>query len=110
MADQAAKQAATASNNQIHTPLPVTHRNNLIDEYFRLKWEDRWSRTPTSKHTKLFLPQLQTESQVKKTVSLTKLDLTKYIKTITIFNLNATLKLILSVDFVEKPTKLLITS
>ena len=42
---------------------------------------------PTCKQTKLFLPQLQTETQVHKTISLTKLDLTKYIKIITNHNL-----------------------
>ena len=86
-ADIAAKQAASKNHNNITLPLPPSHRNNLIEAMFNSRWADRWARTNTCRHTKLFLPQLQTESQIQKTITLTKLDLTKYIRTITNHNL-----------------------
>ena len=85
-ADEAAKQAAQSHNN-ISIPPPLTYRNNLIKSFFEAKWADRWTRTITCKHTKLFLPQLQTESQIHKTISLTKVELTKYIRIVTNHNL-----------------------
>ena len=86
-ADIAAKQAAQSHSNIINVPPPLTYRSNLIKTVFEAKWADRWARTTTCKQTKLFLPQLQTESQINKTLSLTKVEITKYIKIITNHNL-----------------------
>ena len=86
-ADFAAKQAAQTGASKQDIPLPPTHRRRIINEFFNTKWSDRWYRTTTCKHTKLFLPQRQTEARINKTISLTKLDLTKYIKTITNHNM-----------------------
>ena len=87
LANHTAKQAAHNDTNKVSVPLPLAHRNHIINNFFKAQWADRWKHTTTCKHTKLFLLQLQTESQVNKTVTLTKLDLTKYIKTITNHNL-----------------------
>ena len=86
-ADQTAKQAAYNDAKQVSVLAPLAHRNHIIDNYFKTQWAERWKHTNTCKHTKLFLPQLQTQSQVDKTIQLTKLDLTKYIKIITNHNL-----------------------
>ena len=76
-ADMAAKQAARENNNNTSMPPPSAYRNNLIGELFDAKWADRWDRAVTCKHTKLFLPQLQTDSQVHKTINFNKVELTK---------------------------------
>ena len=68
-------------------PTPLAYRNNILKMAFEANWADRWAKTTTCKHTKLFLPHLQTEAQITKTLSLTKVDLTKYIKIITNHNL-----------------------
>ena len=80
MANIAAKQAAQTGTSKPDIPLPSTHRHRLINEFFDSRWSDRWQRINTCKHTKLFLSQLQAETQINRTISLTKIDLTKYIK------------------------------
>ena len=82
MADIAAKQGANENSNNMIVPLPTAHRNHLINTFFTAKWEDSWNKAKTCKLTKLFLPQLQTEAQINKTICLDKLDLMKFMKII----------------------------
>ena len=63
-------------------------KGNVIQLWYTVQWDAaRWNRRISFKHTIFFLPQLQTPSQIDKTVALNKTYLTKYFRITTNHNM-----------------------